>query len=272
MPATDKTLTLLQRLIAARETVGGNIAKTGRNTKQEYDFVKSSDVASKIGDALHAVGVAVIPQYKVIGNVIQYVSRAGTAQFMTTIEATFVFMKAEDRANMTINTPQAPDQVVVTTIGQGSDTGDKGVYKAMTGAHKYGLLHALLIATGDDPETATQDDAMPVNATPTTLVGGDPEAKVSNDQLKLLFGAAGRAGLEKDQFRALVFAVTKKHATNQLVSREVDDILKALEDPDRLRQAQSEAPDAEKVAALVGGTVEEQIEKSAEKIATPAGF
>ncbi len=41
---------------------------------------------------------------------------------------------------------------VSTAYGQGQDKGDKGVYKAATGAEKYFLLKTFLIATGDDAE------------------------------------------------------------------------------------------------------------------------
>ena len=41
---------------------------------------------------------------------------------------------------------------IATFVGTGADTGDKGVFKAMTGAEKYLLLKAFLISTGDDPE------------------------------------------------------------------------------------------------------------------------
>lgn len=37
-------------------------------------------------------------------------------------------------------------------IGSGEDKGDKGVYKAITGAIKYILTSSFLIPTGDDPE------------------------------------------------------------------------------------------------------------------------
>lgn len=37
-------------------------------------------------------------------------------------------------------------------MGSGSDKGDKGLYKAITGMIKYALTSTFLIATGDDPE------------------------------------------------------------------------------------------------------------------------
>ena len=39
-----------------------------------------------------------------------------------------------------------------TVVGEGQDSGDKAVYKALTGATKYALMKTFLIPTGDDPE------------------------------------------------------------------------------------------------------------------------
>lgn len=43
-------------------------------------------------------------------------------------------------------------------IGQGQDPGDKGSYKAITGALKYILTTSFLIPTGDDPEADAETD------------------------------------------------------------------------------------------------------------------
>ena len=51
-----------------------------------------------------------------------------------------------------VNIDNPEDYFVSATIGQGSDSGDKGAYKASTGALKYCLFQTLLIATDDDPE------------------------------------------------------------------------------------------------------------------------
>lgn len=43
--------------------------------------------------------------------------------------------------------------------GEGMDKGDKGGYKAYTGALKYYLANTFMVATGDDPETESQEGA-----------------------------------------------------------------------------------------------------------------
>jgi hypothetical protein len=46
----------------------------------------------------------------------------------------------------------------VASFGEGHDFGDKAIYKAMTGAKKYALAHALMIITGDDPDLQSSDE------------------------------------------------------------------------------------------------------------------
>lgn len=42
--------------------------------------------------------------------------------------------------------------ILVETLGEGQDYGDKGIYKAMTGAFKYAQRETFMIPTGDDPD------------------------------------------------------------------------------------------------------------------------
>jgi len=44
--------------------------------------------------------------------------------------------------------------------GDGSDSNDKAIYKAITGAQKYALMKTFLVATGDDPEQDRQAEPM----------------------------------------------------------------------------------------------------------------
>lgn len=53
----------------------------------------------------------------------------------------------------------------VESAGTGMDTREKAIYKALTGAYKYGLREGFQIETGDDPEKVTDDP--PTNGTGT---------------------------------------------------------------------------------------------------------
>jgi hypothetical protein len=54
---------------------------------------------------------------------------------------------------------EKPDEFIdITSYGDGIDTGDKSVGKAMTYADKYALLKAYKIITGDDPDQEASQD------------------------------------------------------------------------------------------------------------------
>jgi len=50
------------------------------------------------------------------------------------------------------------EQLPIEVIGEGIDSGDKGYYKAMTGARKYALRLAFLLSTSDDPDMISSDE------------------------------------------------------------------------------------------------------------------
>lgn len=51
------------------------------------------------------------------------------------------------------------DYIQFKAVGSGQDkNGDKGVYKALTGASKYALLKTFMLETGDDPEVPREDE------------------------------------------------------------------------------------------------------------------
>ena len=54
----------------------------------------------------------------------------------------------------------------IETGGEGADSFDKGIYKAMTGAFKYALRQTFMVATGDDAE-ATDGNGNKTNGAPT---------------------------------------------------------------------------------------------------------
>lgn len=57
-----------------------------------------------------------------------------------------------------INVDNTAEYVDITSYGDGIDSGDKSVGKAMTYADKYALLKAYKIVTGDDPDQEASND------------------------------------------------------------------------------------------------------------------
>ena len=113
------------------------VQKNGYNTNQKYAFVKESDV-------LEAVRVKLLSKNLLLRTTTLHCSKE---EKLTTVEVQFTLIDL-DSGEAEISVFQ----------GQGMDGGDKGVYKAYTGAKKYFLLNTFMIATGDDPENSSEAD------------------------------------------------------------------------------------------------------------------
>lgn len=118
------------------------LAKTGHNSNQHYDYVEEAEVKRAVRDALYKRGVLVTFGIQNINSTPSTTAK-GTVTFLTQVVANIAFIDAEDPGQ----------RIDVAVPGQGMDQGDKGVYKAMTGAIKYALLNNFMIPSGDDPES-----------------------------------------------------------------------------------------------------------------------
>ncbi len=109
------------------------VAKDGRNDFHKYDYATEASFVHALRPLLFKHGLVIVP------------SVASIPQFENGL--TSITMK------FTIVNIDKPDEKVDMLIpGQGQDKGDKGVYKALTGAKKYFIALAFMVATGDDPE------------------------------------------------------------------------------------------------------------------------
>jgi ERF superfamily len=158
-------LNLRQKLSEVRRRIG-YIQKRGHNERFNYTYVTAADLAGAVGDALADLGVVVIPRLESIAY--ESISPNHTVpQSITRVVMSYTFMDVNSAEQITVKVP-----------GEGRDPGDKGPYKAMTGALKYALLQSFLIATGDDPEDERADDGdRPVGKT-----GGATGSAISLEQ------------------------------------------------------------------------------------------
>jgi hypothetical protein len=114
------------------------VQKSGFNGFHKYSYAKESDYIEAVRPALLKQGLVVFP-------ISQKTTKEGE---LTTIEMVFRFQNTED----------PKDFFDVPSVGQGVDKGDKGAYKAMTGAKKYMISLAMLIEAGDDAEADETTD------------------------------------------------------------------------------------------------------------------
>jgi hypothetical protein len=147
---------IYQRIAAVMEEVK-YVQKTGYNSFHKYKYAKESDYIESLRPAMLKHGLVILPaQMKT--------SQQGE---LSTVELTFRIVNVDNPSEF-LDVPSA---------GQGADKGDKGVYKAITGAKKYALSTAFLIETGDDAEADESTDARA--AKPATKAA-EPEKSVAS--------------------------------------------------------------------------------------------
>jgi len=116
-----------------------HVAKQGWNEHQQYAYATESDLSREIRPLLDQAGLLILPdctEYKIDDQGVTHILMAYTVVDVETGETAGPFR----------------------VLGSGSDPqregrhGDKGAYKANTGAYKYLLTRLFMIDTGDDPE------------------------------------------------------------------------------------------------------------------------
>lgn len=118
----------------------GYVQKTGKNSFHGYRYAGEADLLDKLRPAMIEAGLLLMPSVRTVtgpdvhGNV--------------TVEIDYTLAHKDGDI--------WPEKL--TAVGCGNDrakngaVGDKGVYKALTGANKYLLFKLFQIETGDDPE------------------------------------------------------------------------------------------------------------------------
>ena len=146
-----KALNLWQKRALMIEELG-TVPKRGWNDHHKYNYALEADVVAYLGPLMSKY--MLVTKVDVLLDRVERIdmgsTRSGTSMTLTRLPLEVTFINADN-----------PDErEMVTWIGEGSDTGDKGVYKSYTGALKYLYLKWFLIATGDDPEAFTRTDAL----------------------------------------------------------------------------------------------------------------
>ena len=117
------------------------VDKSGHNEFSNYNYQKENDIKLAVRNAL--IDHKVYPLHSVIDSeTVQYTSGKGKPMFMIDITYRIEFIDTETGFSL-----------VSDFRGQGSDTGDKGLFKAITGALKYNFINNFAIPSETmDPE------------------------------------------------------------------------------------------------------------------------
>lgn len=137
-----KARATLYRKIAAVTAAVSRIPKNGENTFHRYKYATESDITDGLRALLEEHGLAFLPPSVISWERSETTKKNGErGDDLTRVQLQFGLACADTGEVFT-----------AMFWGEGQDSGDKGFYKAYTGAVKYFLMKTFLIATGDDPE------------------------------------------------------------------------------------------------------------------------
>lgn len=139
MDDTQKASPLVKKLAEIiHETT--RVEKRGHNDFHNYDYATAADVLDAVRKGLASRHIVIVPRITAV-DVKEKAREGKSPQFITTTQQTYAIMDGE-----------SGEVLEVPWYGCGEDSGDKGIYKALTGGNKYFLLQLFMIPTGDDPE------------------------------------------------------------------------------------------------------------------------
>ena len=150
-------LNLVQKLARIRQELD-HIEKKGRNAFQNYDYLRAEDIAGEMGDRLAAMNVILARRnLNFVQDTITIKKENGDERTDVHVIVTldYVFIDGDDLAPGIGGNLR---EIAVASIGEGRDSGDKAVAKAMTNALKYALTQPLMMRVGDDPEADAEHD------------------------------------------------------------------------------------------------------------------
>lgn len=138
---SEVKMNVFQKVLAISSELEA-LVKDGKNP-MGYKYISHAQVVKHLSPILSKYGVLIYPVMAppMITDIIDKKTGQVSGK-MTTFQAQYKF----------INVDNPEDYFVAATIGQGADTGDKGAYKAATGAMKYVLFQTFMIESDDDPE------------------------------------------------------------------------------------------------------------------------
>lgn len=130
-----------RKLVAVMKEVG-YVQKAGHNDFQNYKYATEADAIKAIRPAMLNHGLCMIPSVESVNQ-----DEYGNTNVI------MLYRIFDEEGNF----------LSFRAAGSGNDknskgVGDKGIYKALTGASKYALLKTFLMETGDDPEVPSEQD------------------------------------------------------------------------------------------------------------------
>lgn len=155
MKTSESIKALAPALLQAKKQMTA-VGKGGYNQHDSYSYAQLADYMDVVRPALEDAGLVLITSAPSITPIEGRQTANGKPQYACYVTLTLRVLHAE-----------TGEWSEVTSQGEGQDRADKAVYKAITGARKYGVAMLFDLVTTDDPEHETDGrQSSPPNNSP----------------------------------------------------------------------------------------------------------
>jgi hypothetical protein len=136
---SDKVDKIFPALVKAQAEFHA-VGKGGKNDYDNYNYATLEDYIKASSQAMANHGLALITTVPKVERLEDRTTSTGKTEYVAQVEITVRLIH------------DSGQWIAATCWGEGQDRADKCIYKAITGARKYGISCLLGLATTDDPE------------------------------------------------------------------------------------------------------------------------
>jgi len=195
----------------------GYAQKDAVNQQQKYKYVSAAHILGKVNESLAAHNCCSVPEFSVV-EAKDTATKSGAIWQLVTVKCSMQIIDAD-----------TGESVIATSLGTGTDPGDKAVAKAQTMAIKYAWLTALNIETGDDPEADPRTDNAEFTGQGGQQGQRTAQQMLIDQKIQQLMGLWQRAGWDTNGM-AHYFQERYKKPFNQVTGPEIDAFIVEAQD------------------------------------------
>lgn len=133
--------TIYKKIAEVRKKIKEWMSKGWKNKEMWYSYFSDDQISEKFRNLFDEHGICFVYSSQITGCREISSTRSWTKQFVTDVLVNYKFVDIDNGS-----------MIEWTACWSWNDTGDKWVYKAITGAVKYIFMKTFQISTGDDPE------------------------------------------------------------------------------------------------------------------------
>lgn len=144
-PANAPDMSQLYAALVLAQSKCRYIQMTGVNKEQGYRFASDEDIMKVVNPAMTEAGLVAVPlEHRTTTT--ERTTKSGSKMLVVDLVSDYLVAHVSGQS------------IVVRAVGSGQDTGDKAVYKAITGSLKYLYRALFALPIGLDAEVATPED------------------------------------------------------------------------------------------------------------------